>query len=307
MPSPFVSAAAKGWLLMVVGGAGWGACFSLAKIATDLGAHPLGINWWQGTLGGILLLLFNIVRRVPVPLDRDHLVFYVVCGLLGTALPGTMFFYAANHIPAGVLSIVIALVPMMSFAVSAALGFDRITALRLFGVALGLVAIIMMTVPEASLPDRAMVPWLLLAVAAAACYAAENNFIALRKPAATSSITLLCGMLLLAALVMTPLVLVTGTFVTLTSPFGKIELCVVGIAVINVVCYGMFVHLVAFAGPVFASQTGYIVTISGVFWGIVIFGEQHSAWIWGALMVMLVGLTLVKPLGQSAEPGLSAR
>ena len=45
----------------------------------------------------------------------------------------------------------------------------------------------------------------------------------------------------------------------------------------------------------FAAQTAYVVTLSGVLWGIVIFGEQHSPWIWGALAVMLIGLALVTP------------
>ena len=49
------------------------------------------------------------------------------------------------------------------------------------------------------------------------------------------------------------------------------------------------------AAPVFASQMGYVVTLAGIAWGIVIFGEQHSLWFWGALVLMMLGLTLVQP------------
>jgi drug/metabolite transporter (DMT)-like permease len=40
------------------------------------------------------------------------------------------------------------------------------------------------------------------------------------------------------------------------------------------------------------------VMVSGVLWGMLIFGESHSAWIWGALTVMLAGVALV---GQKSE------
>jgi len=38
-----------------------------------------------------------------------------------------------------------------------------------------------------------------------------------------------------------------------------------------------------------------VVTLSGVFWGVVIYAEEHSSWIWTALGVMMTGLFLVTP------------
>ena len=37
------------------------------------------------------------------------------------------------------------------------------------------------------------------------------------------------------------------------------------------------------------------ISLAGVAWGILLFGEVHSPWIWGALVVMIVGLALIKP------------
>ncbi len=296
MASQPYSVSTTGWLLILIGGGSWGITFSLAKMATELGAHPMGLSMWQGLLGGVATLLYNFLRKVPVPLDAPHLRFYLICGMLGTAVPSTLFFYAAEHVPAGVLSIVIALVPMMAFAIAAALGIDRISPLRVLGVGLGLVAMLLMTAPETSLPEPGLVPWLLLAVAAGACYAAENSYIALKKPSATDSVTLLCGMLIAAGLMLAPVVALSGNFVPLSFSIGTVEMCVISMALINVISYGMFVHLVTITGPVFASQMAYTVTISGVFWGMIIFGEQHSPWIWAALVLMLAGLALVKPV-----------
>ena len=49
------------------------------------------------------------------------------------------------------------------------------------------------------------------------------------------------------------------------------------------------------AGAVFAAQSGYIVTATGVVWAMLVFGETYSGWVWGALVLMMFGLTLVKP------------
>jgi drug/metabolite transporter (DMT)-like permease len=66
-------------------------------------------------------------------------------------------------------------------------------------------------------------------------------------------------------------------------------------ALITVSAYGMFLYLVIFAGPVFASQTAYVVTLSGVLWGIMIFDDEHSLWVWLSLGVMMLALGLVTP------------
>jgi drug/metabolite transporter (DMT)-like permease len=283
------------WAILLFAGVLWGATFSLARIATEGGAHPLGISLWQAVFGVILLTAVDGARRRWLPLDRPHLRFYVVCGLLGTAIPGTLYFYAAPHLPAGVLAVTIATVPMLTFAGALPFGLDRLAVGRVLGVVLGMVAVAMIAVPNTSLPDPSAAPWVLVAVLAAVCYSAENIAIALIRPQGSDAGTVLRGMLVLAVLILAPVVLVTGTFVPLTWPPGEVDLAMFAMAVINVVAYGLFVHLVGRAGPVFAAQLGYVVTLSGVVWGMAIFAEDHSSWIWGALAVMMVGLALVRP------------
>ena len=283
-------------LLLLVDGV-WGITFSLAKIVTEAGAHPIGVSWWQAVLGGGMALAYSTLRKALPPFTRRHVAFYAVCGALGTALPGTMFFYAAPHIPAGVISITVAIVPMATLAIALPFGLEKVEFVRLLGIILGIVAVVMMVAPDASLPEAGMTVWVLVCVVASICYALENLWISLRRPSGSNAFGILTGMLLMAAIFLTPVMIVADAFVPLSNPWGLIELNLLAMAVINAASYGLFIHLVAAAGPVFASQAAYLVTLSGVFWGMVIFGEQHSLWIWGALLVMMAGLTLVKPKG----------
>lgn len=281
--------------LLLVMGMVWGGSFSLAKLATEGGAHPLGLSLWQGVLGGALLFALCLARRKLPQISRRHAGFYAVCGLIGTVLPGTLFFYAAPHVPAGILAISVAVVPIVTYAISLPLKADMLTRGRALGILLGLVSIVLLVAPGSSLPSRDMVPWVLVALLAAGFYAVENMYIALRRPPGSDAQAIVAGMLFMAALMLAPIVAATGSYVSLAPPWGVVEWSVVGMVLANAIAYTLFIQVVTSAGPVFASQTAYIVTIAGVFWGMVIFGERHSLWIWAALAVMLAGLALVTP------------
>ena len=167
---------------------------------------------------------------------------------------------------------------------------------RTSGVLLGIAAVLMLVLPGTSLPSPGAAAWVLVAFGAAICYALENVYIALRVPDGCDALVVLCGMLSVATLLLAPAAYLTGTFAPLALVSSSAaDLAIIAIGVINVLAYAVFVHLVTLAGPVFASQMAYTVTLSGVIWGLVFFGEQHTAWVWGALVVMLVGVGLVKP------------
>ena len=281
--------------LLVGGGVIWGATFSLAKLVAAAGVHPIGLAWLNGAMGALMLMPYCLLRFGGIPLKREYLRLYIVAGALGTALPSCFLFLAAAYMPAGVLAIIISIVPMATYAIALGFGAERLQRRRVFGIALGLSAMLMIVLPETSLPDPEMAVWVLIGLLAPLSYAFENVYLALRRPVASSAFVLLCGMLLAGAVMLTPLVWATDTWVPLWHPWTRIEWRIVLLIAINVACYLMFIELILIAGPVFAAQTGYLVTISGVLWGIAIFGEVHSAWVWAALATVFAGIALVIP------------
>ena len=280
----------------------WGLSFSLAKMSTEGGAHPIGINFWCCLIGAAVLISGSFILRRPLPLRRDVLIVCTVCGVLGSVIPGIAYFYAASRLSPGVLSITIATVPLMTFLAAAVLGVERVSITRLLGVFLGILSIALLIGPSTSLPDRSAIPWVLLAVGSALCYTAENLFVAIRMPADVNIYTIVGGMFLAATIIMTPLVVITGTFEPLPWPWGRSEWAILGMAAITVSAYGLFLYLIRYAGPVFASQTAYVVTLSGVIWGIMIFDDEHSLWVWLSLGVMMLALALVAPKKDKSQP-----
>ncbi|MGI9334180.1 MAG: DMT family transporter [Gammaproteobacteria bacterium] len=281
------------YALIVAASVLWGSTFALAKIVADSGAHPVAITFWQSLGGALLLWGLCRVRGVRVPVDNAHLKFYAVLGLIGSALPGCIFYVVASRVPAGVLSISVATVPMMTYAATLALRLDTLTARRSLGLAVGLSAVALIVLPDASLPEPGMGIWVLLAVGASASYAVENIYVALRG-LGTDAGALVCGMSLAGALWLAPLLISTDASMSF-APWGKAQWSLVLLTVASALAYSMYLTAIRAAGPVFASQTGYLVTLTGVGWGIVILAESHSAWVWTSLALMLGGVALVTP------------
>lgn len=294
-PPGELAARLRAWVVLLFLGLAWGLTFSLAKIATSGGAHPLGITLWQALFGAVFLGGVSLLRRTRISRAPRALQIYVICGLLGTVIPGVLFFYAASRVPAGVLSITVTVVPILTFLLAALFGLDRFAFLRVLGVLCGAAAVALLVAPEQSLPDPGAAPWVLAACLASACYAGENLVLALRMPDGANPFMVTCGMFLAATLMLAPVVIATDSFVALAWPWGLVEWAIFGMAVVSAVAYGLYIYLIGQAGPVFASQVAYAVTLAGVLWGMVLFGERHSTWIWLSLVLMLAGLALVTP------------
>jgi drug/metabolite transporter (DMT)-like permease len=89
----------------------------------------------------------------------------------------------------------------------------------------------------------------------------------------------------------------TGSFVPLAWPWGIVEWSLLGLGAVNAVAYTLYFILIDRAGPVFGSFTANMVTLFGVLWGIVIFSEQNSIWVWLSFATIMIALTMVAPRG----------
>lgn len=283
------------YLLIFFIGTTWGMMFSFARMAVELGASPMGLTFWQAFGGGLVLLIFCLIRRKSPIFKRQYLKHYIVIALAGTAIPGTLFFYAAAHVPAGILAITIALVPMITYVVTWSLRIDAFQARRFSGIFLGFCAILLLSVPDTSLPGPGMVKWVMICLIASCFYAIEGIYLEVKVPEGTDLIALLSVSLFTTAIIMLPVIYHQDAFVKLAYPFGKLEWVLMAIALVSSSAYAAFLYAVHMAGAVFATMAGYIITISGVFWGILFFQEVHSNWVWAALVLMLAGMALVTP------------
>lgn len=175
------------------------------------------------------------------------------------------------------------------------LRFETIVMRRMAGILLGMIAILLLVVPDHGFSSDDANLWILLVIVCALLYAVENVYIGRGVAPSIDIRELLFGSNLLAALFQFPLAMALGVDESWSWLVSEAGLAVTGIALGSGFAYLMFFYTIKTSGPVFASQCAYAVTISGVIWGIIVFSEQHSIWIWISVMIMLLGLALVSP------------
>lgn len=284
------------YTLVLIGmGTGWGLTQPLAKIAVSTGYQQFGLIFWQLVVGVITLGSVTLITGRSLPLTAPALRLYVIIALIGTIIPNGASFKALVHIPSGVQSVLMSLVPMAAFPIALMLSLERFQMRRLSGLALGLAGVLLLVLPEASLPDRAAVPWMALTLVAVLCYAFEGNFVARWGLGGLDPIQVLFGASVVGVVITLPLALGTGQFISPLRPFGAAEWALVASSVIHAVIYASYVWLVGRAGSVFASQVGYAVTATGVIWAMLILNESYSPWFWAAAGLILGGVFLVQP------------
>lgn len=283
------------YALIITAGVIWGGVFSLVLLAASEGAHPLGISVWQVIITALIFVVYRLLIKKPI-FQRGNLGHYTLLAIVGISFPSLSYYYAASHLTAGILSISISAIPLFSYIIMLVLKVERIVIRRVFGIVFGMIAILLLVIPDQGLSSEDANLWILLAVFCAFSYAIEGVYIEHKVNPKIDVSELLCGSNIVAILMMVPVGLwlgVTEPVTWLITPSGY---GVIGAAIGTGLAYALYFYAIKIAGAVFTSQCAYIITISGVFLGIIFYGEEHSIWIWIAVAVSLIGLALVKPV-----------
>ncbi len=284
-------------------GLGWGVTQPLGKIATSTGHQPFGLIFWQLVICSLVLGAMSLPRGKGLVFRREALQFYVVVALLGTLIPNYTFYISVTHLPAGIMSILISTIPLIAFPLALALGIDRFSVLRLCGLLLGVAGVALIALPDGSLPAAGLVAYLPLAMLGPLFYATEATYVAKWGTAGLDPVQAMFGASVVGAVLCLPLALASGQFIDPTAVWGRAEWALMASSGIHALVYASYVWLAARAGSVFASQTSYLVTATGLIWAMVLLGERFSPVVWLALVVMLSGVALVQPRG-AAKAGM---
>ena len=286
--------------VLVVLGAGWGLTIPLTKIAVSTGFGHFGLIFWQLVIGTFLMAGLSFVRGKGLPLTKPTLVICAIVALIGTLIPNTASYQAAVHIPAGVMSLLLSMVPMFAFPVALAMRLDQFSWRRLSGLGAGLLGVLIIVMPGVSASLQAPVFWMMIALIAGLCYAMEGNIVAKWGTAGLDPIQVLFGASLVGAVAILPLTLASGQYIFPSELIGTPGYALMAASVAHVFVYAGYVWLVGRAGPVFTIQVSYLVTGFGIFWARLILGETYPPAIWAAMALMFLGMYLVQPRPKAA-------
>ena len=283
---------------IVILGSLWGVTPVFVKHLGALGWPPLMIAVFGAMGSSAILLTLCRLRGIRIPTDARHLRYYAVSGLFGMALANLVGFTSLQHIPAGFFAMLVPLSPMITVMVAALTGTERATPRRVFGTAMGVAGVLLAMAPGAALPDRSVLGWAMLAALTPVCYAVANIIAARLAPADTATPALATGTLTAAGLQVAVFAMLLGQF--RLPPLDGLPIAALQILVMAG-AFLLWFRCLSTLGSVITSQSGYVITLTGMLWGWRIFGERPGVLTIPAAMLVLAGLALVTLPGRGVS------
>ena len=249
---------------------------SLNRIAITEGIPVFAFVFWQ-CLGAALLTFVAAVATRQLPsLQRKDFRLYLLLGTFGTAVPYTLIVFVAPKVPAGAIGLGLTLVPILTYGIAVLFRIDRIRLLRIAGFLFGLAGVLLVLLPDQSLPEPGMAPWLLMAFGAPLCYALSNVCMAILRPPESRPIPLTCGVSFACAILMLPVMAVTDNWWIFDATMTDGDWALIGTIVINAIFMVFALEIIRMVGPVVYSTIGYFGTLMGLGWAALYFGEAPS-------------------------------
>lgn len=266
----------------------WGGSYSFMRaVAPVFGGF--GTMWLRISIAGCVLLMFALATREQMRLSRwwKH---YLFIGLMNSALPFALIAFAMKTLPAGYGAILNASSPFFVALFAALMLGERLTVLRVTGMALGLagVAIIIRLGPIPLNMETL--------TAATACLVATCSYgfiivFTKKYTVGAPNMGMAVGTLCLPAILLAPL----GIYaIPPVMPPANVALSLLGLAIIcSSVAYLLYYRLIREVGPTRTISVTFLVPVFGAVWGAIFFGETPNG---GALIgsaIVLVGVALV--------------
>ncbi|SAL78153.1 multidrug DMT transporter permease [Caballeronia peredens] len=277
----------------------WGGSFLFIRVGvTDLGVAPLmALRVGIGALFLLAMLVFRGTLRAALATMRERAWPLLVVGVLNSAAPFCLFAYAELTLSAGVTSVINATTPLWGALVAFLWLNDRLTRMRVAGLAIGFAGVLALVWDQMFVHDASVAPIsptatalaALAALGATLCYGIAASYTK-RHLTGVDSLTVAAGTMSAATIVLAPFALVWWPAAAVsTQSWGAV--LGLGVACTGV-AYMMFFHLIAVAGPARAITVTFVIPIFGILWGALFLGERVSVGMAAACAIVLIGTAL---------------
>lgn len=278
----------KNILLLVLLSAIWGGSFIFMRVlAPVFGA--IGTANIRLFIGAVFLLVIFRFTGFKIQWKRDWK-FLLVIGVINSAIPFSLFSYAALHIPASISVVINSMTPMFGALFSSLILKDKLTLRKGIGLLTGMTGVAIISGSKA-LPGTTTS---YLAVAACLfatfCYGLSGALIK-KYGQKIEAKAMAGGSQLFASLALFPFLLTTGVVSTVT-PTVAITMVAFGI-LCSAIAYLIYYYLIKEMGPTPALSVTFLMPVFGIFWGVVLLGEAIYAQMVIGALIILVGVYLI--------------
>ena len=277
------------WLLMVTAAGIWGSSFLFMDVALEV-EHPGLVAWLRPVLGLAFMAMLPSARR---PVDRSDHPRLLLLGFLWMAIPLSLFPLAQTWIDSSIAGMMNSGMPVMTLLAGAALFGVTTHRVQVAGVVVGIVGLLMIGIPTASVGETSAVG-VLLVILAVACYGVAVN-IAGPLQRRYGSPAVLLRVLVVATVATTPwgLVGLAGSDFAWSAVVSNVAVGMGGTGI----AYVAAASLIGRVGPVRMSAVTYIVPVVAAVLGIFVLGETLGVVQVSGALVLVAGAWLTTRSG----------
>jgi len=274
--------------LLVLISAIWGGSFIFMRVLSPI-YGPVYTSSLRLLSASFFLYSYYLIKHIKVEW-KSNIKWFLIIGLLNSAIPFTLYAFAALYLPANLSVILNSTSPMFGLLFGVLIIHEKITGKKIMGLVLGTLGVIIITSVTFDEIDIYVILSIGACVLAASLYGLSGALI--KKYASNiPSNQLVLGSMFLGGLVLLPFGLlspITGT-ITIISILMMITFGVIGTAV----TYLIYFALIRDLGPVKALMTTYVMPVFGIVWSILFLRETLRLESILGLIIILSGIYLI--------------
>jgi drug/metabolite transporter (DMT)-like permease len=265
----------------------WGGSFLFMRIAAGpFGPAPL-IALRVG-LAAVALLPLLAVRGELADLRRHARPIFVI-GIMNSALPFCLFAYAVLSVSAGFAAILNATAPLFAALVAYLWIGEKLTPLRVAGLAVGFIGVIVLVWDKASFHPGGSGYAIAAGLAASLCYGISASYTK-RRLNGVSPLAIATGSQVAAAIVLSPFaVLLRPAQWPAPGVWGSVLALAIGC---TAVAYILYFRLIVHVGPSKAIAVTFLIPVFGMIWGAMFLDEVPTLSMLAGCAIILFGTAL---------------
>jgi drug/metabolite transporter (DMT)-like permease len=267
-------------------GAIWGSSFPLMLIAVK-DFQPLALIEVRVVVGAIMLL-FVLAMRGQLASLRGYIKEMFILGVFNSAIPFSLFAYAAKYQTAGLSSVLNATAPLFGALIAVFWLREKLKRAQVVGLLVGFVGVVVLITSKSEIQGDAIA--IAAGLMAAFLYGAAAHY-SKSKLHGCSPLAVSAGSLVGASLFLLPFI---PWSLSERSPSMQGWGCAVCLGVLCTgIAYILYFRLIATHGPANSMTVAYLIPIFGVLWGFLFLNEPVTPSFLLGGSIVLVGTVLV--------------
>jgi drug/metabolite transporter (DMT)-like permease len=278
----------------------WGFSFLFIKVGVGE-VSPLWVVASRTVVASVVLLVILRVRGRRLPRQVLTWLNLLVLAAASNILPWAVVAWAEQFIPSGIAAVLNSLTPLVTLAVAALIGLERMTGTKIAGLVIAFGGTAIIVSGELTFAGRAIPS---LAVVGATLFYAIGAVYAKRYVSGTEPpLVIATGQVVVAAIVSVPIAWAVGP----TPVWADLSLAAVGsLLALGTLGTGLafllFYMLIERVGATNATMVTYLIPVVGLVAGWAILGERFGPHVLIGAAVIIVGIWLAQRRRPEATP-----